>query len=739
LGSILFLYHTSLLIEMTVETTEPLHLQLVRVFKQFDKESTGLISRSVLQDSLLSLKGFPLESKVEIAKMLDCLMIPGSEMVDYTHFSSWIFNEEVVAAVRSSLNANIASVPNGMQVKSKNLKSAGHLVQHANFLRSKEESMLLGVSIAFLNGGFLEEVRRHFGEDADPNYHELNKTLFCSQHSRGYSVPCPRDGKTHCSYADALDPVHTGPATVMLSWTWSYSARTVVTALARWCARSNRDPATTYVWQCALCNNQFRVEEKKARNECEDFEVFRDMFENRVRSTRHILALLSPWDNPVYVTRIWCVFELWAACEMDCTLEVILSDEAEQQFRKGLAADGMSTVWQVFNRVQIQRAKATVSNDRDNILRLVDPAARTDKEYDVSEKVKRLNQMVVQRLQRWCTDTSAQYVEDCLRGGVELQPRACANTAWLLMEVSDFSRAMTILVAAREALQAAGRSGSIDDAWLLKSMGAWHTDQGNYAEGMELYFQAKQALESSGAAETLEYARLTRSMGKTLMVQGHLAKAMELFQAARQAFIASNATKTPNYGVFLRSLGQCHADLGQIEEAAQTFCQAKLVFESTKSSGTPNYAGVLMDMGRCEMRKGNLREAMPLFKAAERAFNAAGAHDSRNYADLMSVMGDCLDEQGNHKEALALFSAAQEGFKAAGACKTVNYADLLANMSECLERQGKVDEAQALHEEASSIYRAANAASDVLEKMSPLERGRQRATRALQNTDQRHI
>ena len=99
--------------------------------------------------------------------------------------------------------------------------------------------------------------------------------------ARGYQLLCPRDGLLNCSYADALEAQHTGQATVMLSWTWQYTARCVVTALSRWAQRTGRTAEDTKVWQCALCNNQFRVAEKRERQEAEDFHSFRAVFESR--------------------------------------------------------------------------------------------------------------------------------------------------------------------------------------------------------------------------------------------------------------------------------------------------------------------------------------------------------------------------------------------------------------------------------------------------------------------------
>eukprot|EP00435_Cladocopium_sp_Y103_P074134 s1104_g47.t1 len=78
--------------------------------------------------------------------------------------------------------------------------------------RSKEQSMLLGVSIAFLSTDFLAEVEYHFGKGADPDYHEINPVMLYGPKARGFGMECPRDKKMGSSYADALDAKHTGPA-----------------------------------------------------------------------------------------------------------------------------------------------------------------------------------------------------------------------------------------------------------------------------------------------------------------------------------------------------------------------------------------------------------------------------------------------------------------------------------------------------------------------------------------------
>lgn len=52
-----------------------------------------------------------------------------------------------------------------------------------------------------------------------------------------------------------------------------------------------------------------RVQEAKAQGLVVPFETFREEFVSRVTSIGHLLAMMAPWDNPVYVTRV-CVIIL---------------------------------------------------------------------------------------------------------------------------------------------------------------------------------------------------------------------------------------------------------------------------------------------------------------------------------------------------------------------------------------------------------------------------------------------
>eukprot|EP00041_Stephanoeca_diplocostata_P031082 m.959446 g.959446 ORF g.959446 m.959446 type:complete len:1169 (-) comp23882_c0_seq47:1609-5115(-) len=187
----------------------------------------------------------------------------------------------------------------------------------------------------------------------------------------GYIKPLTRTKKT--SYlkhvvanfqnivADAEDPAdHYGRATAMLSYTWGYQFLDVIQSIQSWASSSGLDPKRTYVWICSLCVNQHNLPSNPAAT-----------FEQRIVSIGTLLPLLSPWNDPVYVKRLWCLYELWLASRnTDCTVEVLFPENEVYQIREELHRGTTSAVASrdkfkhVLDGIHCADAEATMAQDR---------------------------------------------------------------------------------------------------------------------------------------------------------------------------------------------------------------------------------------------------------------------------------------------------------------------------------------------------------------------------------------
>jgi hypothetical protein len=147
-----------------------------------------------------------------------------------------------------------------------------------------------------------------------------------------------------CCYVDYVDihqnlgPDHVGPATAMLSYSWSYTFRDIVMSLAEWIARNPQlDPRRTYVWMCCLGLDQNALNTAVA-----DSEALEAEFGHRVVRIGWLLPLLHPWDHPVYCTRLWCLFELYTAAANGVQVDALFVPGQRGALVKALRVHGLT-------------------------------------------------------------------------------------------------------------------------------------------------------------------------------------------------------------------------------------------------------------------------------------------------------------------------------------------------------------------------------------------------------------
>lgn len=87
-------------------------------------------------------------------------------------------------------------------------------------------------------------------------------------------------------------------------------------ALARWWQRhsmvTGNEGRAIYMWWCLFVNNQFRLLEDGQVQEVNDFS---HVFGRQLESTGRMLMCLDKLRGSQYITRIWCIFEVFIACQ----------------------------------------------------------------------------------------------------------------------------------------------------------------------------------------------------------------------------------------------------------------------------------------------------------------------------------------------------------------------------------------------------------------------------------------
>ena len=154
-------------------------------------------------------------------------------------------------------------------------------------------------------------------------------------------------GRTCCTSGAPL----VGPATVFISHSWRAPFATAVAVcesiaaeeavprrpkrvhlLRRRRARRRRDSAVqppVYFWFDLVTNNQHGTEARP-------FQWWCTTFTQSVGAIGRVALVLTPWESPIPLTRVWCLWEIFSSFVSNADLSVHLPPEQEQSFLRAL-------------------------------------------------------------------------------------------------------------------------------------------------------------------------------------------------------------------------------------------------------------------------------------------------------------------------------------------------------------------------------------------------------------------
>ena len=279
--------------------------------------------------------------------------------------------------------------------------------------------LLRGISCQYFATDFLQEMKEK-GFERSAAVYDIEADVI---RKKGEQLLCPRDERLGAAYVDALRDGDAGKSEFMLSYTWAYSVGDIADALCSFLR--NLDLRSQFIWMCCLCVNQHRVWEAQALGCHVPFREFKDTFARRVAGVSHILAMMSPWKNPKYVRRVWCVFEFSVAMQEQKKLSVIMPPAEEESFRSNFFQNGLQEVYALLASLRIEDASATVEDDKINILHCIDPDAA-----DVAQslKVAALNTSVRRRIREWLVEQAATWLEEKISSDHKCAPLAVYNS-----------------------------------------------------------------------------------------------------------------------------------------------------------------------------------------------------------------------------------------------------------------------------------------------------------------------
>ena len=168
------------------------------------------------------------------------------------------------------------------------------------------------MSLGYLLSLDFEQLAIQRTDKENPSFVDMKAGFWLSEDPIGANIICPRDGRPGCALVDWIQPDDRREQTHFLSWTWKYTLAEVASALKMF-QQSLEDPhaaSRVFFFMCFFTNNQFRIIVEESSAGSDELET---VFEGNLRRIGRMVAILDTWDRPLYLSRIWTVYEQFVA------------------------------------------------------------------------------------------------------------------------------------------------------------------------------------------------------------------------------------------------------------------------------------------------------------------------------------------------------------------------------------------------------------------------------------------
>ena len=260
--------------------------------------------------------------------------------------------------------------PNTLDAYSKKLYGLGlqklSFDQHISGMRALQ-GQRAGVSIGYLlSADFAQLAIQRTGKD-DPTFTDMKAGFWLSEDAIGEDIICPRDGRPGCALVDWIPRRERREQTHFMSWTWKYSLQQVRSALEVF---QENLVGPCYFFMCFFANNQYRILVEESSSGSDNLE---QVFKTNLKRIGKMVAMLDTWDQPMYLTRVWTVYEQFVASTIQIEVEFIMPRDASDLMQRQIAqgSDGIDEVIKSLSQVNSEEAKAWKMEDEIRVKSLI--------------------------------------------------------------------------------------------------------------------------------------------------------------------------------------------------------------------------------------------------------------------------------------------------------------------------------------------------------------------------------
>jgi len=268
--------------------------------------------------------------------------------------------------------------------------------------------------------------------------------------------------------------------------------------------------------------------------------------------------LMVPWEKPLYLTRVWCVFECYTAIDQNCNLTILMPPDEKNRLMESIKWKGGADVMTALSGTRIEDAKASHEDDKMNILRLI----------ELGKGFNYVNGRVNERIRVWIDDSMMEVLkmaEDNSNDKTKDLDLALLynGIGWVYDDKGDYEEALYYLKKSMTIYEKVYGTNDVDTATTYNNIGMVYNKKGDYEETLNFDEKCKTIREKVLDTNHVDTGSTYNNIGLVYDRKGDYEDALYYLRKSMTIYEKVHGTNHVNTAATYCNIGKVYNNIGE--------------------------------------------------------------------------------------------------------------------------------------------------------------------------------
>ncbi len=430
---------------------------------------------------------------------------------------------------------------------------------------------------------------------------------------------------SYCEYLQSNGSELVGKANVFISHAWKYYFLDVVRSLEH---HFKDEAENVFIWFDLFSNNQHKAPNLP-------FEWWQGTFMNAIRNFGRVVMVLSPWNNPITFTRVWCLWEIYCAVETNSKFEVAMTPEQFNSFISDIVKDG-GDFHKMLSNIDVKNSQCWIEQDKERIFEVVKSSVGFDA----------VNQVVSGKMRQWVISAIDESIH---QSRITNWERTLAKIG-LCYDLGHYDKGLNLCIHCEK--DYADVQDDVRMARTYHQMGRLCQSQGDYPKALKSHEKSLEITLKTMGAEHPDVAKSYNNIGNVYQDQGDYPQALESHEKSLAIRLETLGAEHPNVASSYNNLGIVYFKQGDYSKAIESHEKSLTIYLKSLGPEHPNVANSYLCLGMVYQAQGDYSRSLESHEKSLAIKLKSLGSEHPYVASSYYNIGSVYDSNGDYHKAL---------------------------------------------------------------------------------------